>query len=248
MEGKHPFCQKLAKAKKPMIILGESILKRKDGAILQQLLTNLSKYCKIVDEDWVGTNFLPTTASSVGNTYSGLSCTASKINDFDNVKFFYGVGVDNPSFYSNNLKTDCFSVFQTAFSDPALVEANLILPGAAFTEKEGTFLNLEGRPQKTEIALTTPGLGRIDSAIIKAFSEHMKLPLLKSQTFSFLDITNNSKSFTKSLLTKKTLSKKVYKSGFKGVVSDFFMSNSITKNSKIMAKCSSNFRKSFTNF
>jgi len=248
LEGKHPFCQKLAKANKPIVILGESILKRKDGAVLQQLLTNLSKYCKIVSEDWVGTNFLPTTASSVGNTYSGLSSSVSKINDFDNVNFFYGVGVDNPSLCLDNLNPNCFSVFQTAFSDPALVKANLILPGAAFTEKEGTFLNLEGRPQKTEIALTTPGLGRIDSAIIKAFSEHMKLPLLKPQTFSFLDITNNSKSFTKKLLTKKTMSKKIYKSGFKGVVSDFFMSNSITKNSKIMAKCSSNFRKSFTNF
>jgi len=248
LEGKHPFCQKLAKANKPIVILGESILKRKDGAILQQLLTNLSKYCKIVSEDCVGTNFLPTTASSVGNTYSGLSSSVSKINDFDNVNFFYGVGVDSPSLCLDNLNPNCFSVFQTAFSDPALVKANLILPGAAFTEKEGTFLNLEGRSQKTEIALTTPGLGRIDSAIIKAFSEHMKLPLLKPQTFSFLDITNNSKSFTKKLLTKKTMSKKIYKSGFKGVVSDFFMSNSITKNSKIMAKCSSNFRKSFTNF
>jgi NADH dehydrogenase/NADH:ubiquinone oxidoreductase subunit G len=238
----------LAKAKKPIIILGESVLKRKDGTILQQELINLSKYCKIVSEDWVGTNFLPTTASSVGNTYSGLSSALAKINNFDNTKFFYGVGIDDPSFYMKNLKENCFSVFQTAFSDPTLIDANLILPGAAFTEKEGTFLNLEGRPQKTEIALTTPSLGRIDSAIIKAFSEHMNLPSPKSPAFSFLDIANNKRSFTRDLLTKNILSKKIYKSSFKGVVSDFFMSNSITKNSKIMAKCSSNFRKSFTNF
>jgi len=248
LEGKHPFCQKLTKASKPIIVIGESVLKRKDGSILQQSLVNLSKYCKIVSEDWVGVNFLPTTASSVGNTFSGLSCPIAQINDLGNIKFFYGIGVDNPSFYLDNLEKDCFSVFQTAFSDPALVKANLILPGAAFTEKEGTFLNLEGRAQKTEIALTTPGLGRIDSAIIKAFGEHMKLSPRKQQTIPLLDIANNNKSFTKRLLVKKSLSKKIYKGSFKGVISDFFMSNSITKNSKIMAKCSSNFRKSFTNF
>jgi NADH dehydrogenase/NADH:ubiquinone oxidoreductase subunit G len=196
----------------------------------------------------VGTNFLPTTASSVGNTFLGLASPVSKINDLSNIKFIYGVGVDDPSFYLNGLKKDCFSVFQTAFSNPALVNANLILPGAAFTEKEGTFLNLEGRAQKTEIALTTPGLGRTDIAIIKAFGEHMKLSLSKHKQFSFLDIANNGKSFTKNLLVKKASSEKIYKGSFKGVVSDFFMSNAISRNSKIMAKCSSNFRKSFTNF
>merc|ERR1711998_805118 len=99
----------------------ESVLKRKDGPILQQLLVNLSKYTKVVHEDWVGTNFLPTTASSVGSTFLGLASPVSKINDLSNIEFFYGVGVDDPSFYLNGLKKDCFSVFQTAFSNPALV-------------------------------------------------------------------------------------------------------------------------------
>jgi len=67
LEGKHPFCQKLAKANKPIIILGESVLKRKDGLDIQQMVSNLSKTMKIVNEDWVGTNFLPTTANSVNN-------------------------------------------------------------------------------------------------------------------------------------------------------------------------------------
>jgi NADH dehydrogenase/NADH:ubiquinone oxidoreductase subunit G len=248
LEGKHPFCQKLAKANKPFVILGEGILKSIDGKTLQQLVVNLSKYTKVVHEDWVGANLLPTTASSVGNTFLGLSSESPKLNDLNNTKFFYGVGVDNPAFYLDNLKTECFSVFQTAFSNPALVKADLILPGAAFTEKEGTFLNLEGRAQRTEIALTTPGLGRTDIAIIKAFGEHMKLSLPKPKPFSFLNISNNGQSFTKSILTRNTLSKKIYKAGFKGVISDFFLSNSISRNSKIMAKCSSNFRKSFTNF
>jgi NADH dehydrogenase/NADH:ubiquinone oxidoreductase subunit G len=215
---------------------------------LQQLIVNLSKYSKVISENWVGQNFLPTTASSVGNSFLGLNSSVAKINNFEKVKFFWGVGVEKPEFYLNSLNNNCFSVFQTPFSNPALVRANQILPGAAFTEKEGTFLNLEGRAQHTEIALTVPGLGRADVAIFKAFSEHMKLPTPKAKKFSFLNISNNNKSFTKNILKKKALSKKIYKGSFKSVISDFFMTNSITKNSKIMAKCSSNFRKSFTNF
>merc|ERR1711988_1772031 len=117
LEGKHPFCQKLAKANKPFVILGEGILKRKDGANLQQLVVNLSKYAKVVHEDWVGANLLPTTASSVGNTFLGLSSKLPKLNNLNNIKFFYGVGVDDPAFYLDNLETDCFSVFQTAFNN-----------------------------------------------------------------------------------------------------------------------------------
>jgi NADH dehydrogenase (ubiquinone) Fe-S protein 1 len=248
LEGRHPFCKELAKAEKPFVIIGESVLKRKDGLDLQQFIANLSKYTNIVQEDWCGINFLPTTASSVGNSFLGLNSSISKVNDLENINFFFGVGLDNPTNYLKKLNKNCFSVFQTAFSDPSLVAADLILPGSAFTEKEGTFLNMEGRAQKTEIALTTPGLARADVNIIRAFGEHMKSAISEPKAFSFLDIDNNSKSFTKCFLAKQISKKKIYKTSFKGVISDFFISNAITKNSKIMAKCSSNFRKSFTNF
>lgn len=96
LEGKHPFCQKLAKANKPIIILGESVLKRKDGLDIQQMVSNLSKTMKIVNEDWVGINFLPTTANSVNNSYIGLNSTQAKKNHLKNINFFLGVGLDNP--------------------------------------------------------------------------------------------------------------------------------------------------------
>jgi len=129
------------------------------------------------------------------------------------------------------------------------LNANLILPGASFVEKEGTFLNLEGRVQKTEIALATPDLARSDTNIVRAISEYN---MLESSTdyakSTFLEIENNKVSFTKNLFVKPLQSKKIFKNSFKGVISDFFLTNGITYNSKIMAKCSSNFRKSYTNF
>jgi NADH dehydrogenase (ubiquinone) Fe-S protein 1 len=248
-EGKHPFCQKLAKANKPVIILGESVLKRKDGLDIQQIATNLSKNVNIITEDWVGINFLPTTANSVGNSYIGLNNTLPKKNYLNNVHFFFGVGLDNPKDFLNKLPSNCFSVCQAAYSDASLLKTNLILPGASFVEKEGTFLNLEGRVQTTEIALTPPALARTDVNIIRALSEYNSLGNSdETLKMEHLDIENNKNSFTKNLLVKPILTKKIFKNSFKGVISDFFLTNGITNNSKIMAKCSANFRKSFINF
>jgi hypothetical protein len=93
-------------------------------------------------------------------------------------------------------------------------------------------------PKKTEIGLTTPDLARSDISIIRALSEYNLLEKSPKQTkTSFLDIDNNKISFTKGLLTKPVLSKKLFKNSFKGVISDFFLTNAITNNSKIMAKC-----------
>ena len=175
LEGKHPFCQKLAKANKPIIILGESVLKRKDGLDIQQMVSNLSKTMKIVNEDWVGINFLPTTANSVNNSYIGLNSTQAKKNHLKNINFFLGVGLDNPQKFLKHLPLNCFSVCLAAYSDASLLNANLILPGASFVEKEGTFFNLEGRVQKTEIALATPDLARSDANVVRALSEYIML-------------------------------------------------------------------------
>ena len=249
LEGKHPFCQKLAKANKPVIILGESVLKRKDGLDIQQMVTNLSKNMNIVKEEWVGINFLPTTANSVNNTYLGLNNAQDKKNYLNNVDFFFGVGLDNPKKFLNQLPSSCFSVCLAAYSDASLLNASLILPGASFVEKESTYLNLEGRVQKTEIALATPDLARSDANIVRALSEYNMLDSSqKSLGGEYLDIENNKVSFTKNLLVKPLSSKKIFKNSFKGVISDFFLTNAITNNSKIMAKCSANFRKSYTNF
>ena len=130
-----------------------------------------------------------------------------------------------------------------------MLNANLILPGASFVEKEGTYLNLEGRVQRTEIALATPDLARSDINIVRALSEYNMLESSSNAIKSeYLEIENNKISFAKNLFVKPSLSKKIFKNSFKGVISDFFLTNGITNNSKIMAKCSANFRKSYTNF
>jgi hypothetical protein len=97
--------------------------------------------------------------------------------------------------------------------------------------------------------LATPDLARSDINIVRALSEYNMLENSLSYTKSeYLEIENNKISFIKNLSVKPVAFKKIFKNSFKGVISDFFLTNGITNNSKIMAKCSSNFRKSFVNF
>ena len=86
-EGKHSFCQKLIKAKKPFLIVGSSLKKRVDAASLDTLIVKLSKYTKIIDENWFGINFLPLTANKVGEFLLGVD-TKNKQN-LNKIKYLY---------------------------------------------------------------------------------------------------------------------------------------------------------------
>jgi len=111
---------------------------------------------------------------------------------------------------------------------------------------------MEGRTQKTSMALTGPNLARDDSKIIKAlFNTHLKnYQCFKScNSKIFLDHNEAKNTFTKALVFKKKKTFiKVFKTPIKTVLSNFFLSNAITKNSLTMAKCASLFKKNYTNF
>jgi len=259
-EGKHSFCQKLVKAKTPFIILGSSVKKRLDSNSMSSLLRELAKYCNIIDENWLGVNFLPLTANEVGSSLVGVN-TKNDI-DFSEKKFIYCVGLDSYSKVLSKVSEDSFIVAQTAYADPLLQKVNLILPSTSFAEKEGTFVNLEGRIQKTTNALIGPSLARDDLKIAKALFGNQifeKLKLFKkSRTLlnqfeildssNFFDIEKNKNTFTKNLFFKKAVCKKIYKTPFKPVLSNFFSSNILTQNSILLSKCAALFRKNYSNF
>lgn len=111
---------------------------------------------------------------------------------------------------------------------------------------------MEGRAQKTSIALTGPNLARDDVKIIKAlFNSHLKeyKSFKPATSKTFLNFSEAKNTFTKTLvLKKKKTFVKVLKTPIKAVLSNFFSSNAITKNSLTMAKCASLFKKNYTNF
>jgi NADH-quinone oxidoreductase chain G len=250
-EGKHLFCQKLVKAKTPFLIIGSSVRRRLDSKSVSFLVNSLSTYAKICDAEWFGANFLPLNSNSIGKRFIGIN-TQNKIN-LSKKKFIYCVGLDSYAQIKgiNFFKTP-FIVAQTPYSNNFLQQTDLILPSTAFTEKEGIFLNLEGRNQKTSIALTGPSLARDDLKIIKALfpaqlKNHNFLNLADKKTLINFDKSKNT--FVKPLYFSKNINfVKIFKTPLKTVLSNFFISNAITKNSLTMSKCASLFKKNYTNF
>jgi len=250
-EGKHSFCQKLIKSKTPFLILGSSLKKRLDVKSVSFLVNNLSKYVNTWDEEWFGINFLSLTVNGVGKKFIGIN-TQNKLN-ISKKKFIYCVGLDSyETVLNNKLSQSSFIVAQTPYSASSLQKVDLILPSTAFTEKEGTFLNLEGRAQRTSMALTGPNLARDDAKIVTAlFNNHLKgyQPFGPVKSKVFLDINDAKKTFIKPLVLKrKKTFVKIFKTPIKAILSNFFLSNAITKNSLTMAKCASLFKKNYRIF
>ena len=255
VEGKHSFCKKLSKAKKPIVILGSSVKKRLDSTTIENLIKKLSKHCKIIDQNWLGINFLPTTSNSVGESFLGLSQN-QKI-DLSNIDLVYCVGLDFPEKLMMKFNESTIKIIQTPYANSVLKEADLILPSTAFTEKEGTFLNLESRVQKTTTALVGPNLARDDKNIIKAIwavleqksVDYFKYRNIAEKRKFVLDFTENKNSFTKFLIINNKISKgKLIKTPFNNVISNFFRTNALSNNSLTMKKCSNIFQKNYSNF
>jgi len=246
-EGKHIFCQKLVKAKTPIIILGSAIKKRIDSKSIQSLINNLNKYIKIVDENWLGINFLPLTPNKVGSLLLGQS-NQNKLS-LKKIKYAYCVGIDDyKNIYSKLSSKNIFIVNQTPFSNSENNKANLILPNTTFTEKKSTFINLEGRVQETKIVLPGPSLARDDLKIILALFSNIVKENHELKT-NFLNFSRNKKSFNKELQKKKKINyNKIYKTPIKPVITNFFSSNILTKNSIVMSKCANIFKNNYSNF
>ena len=170
--GKNKFSKVLKKAKNPMIILGSGAINRDDGA---QILFNAHKIAEVtgmINDNWNGFNVLQSVASRAG----GLDIGFVPKNSFnlDDMELVYLIGADEIDF--NKIK-NAFVVYQGHHGDNGAHHADVILPGAAYTEKSATFVNLEGRPQRTQQAVFPLGQAKEDWRIIRALSGVMGKPL-----------------------------------------------------------------------
>ncbi|KAL7295476.1 hypothetical protein TKK_0011127 [Trichogramma kaykai] len=169
--GSHPFCEVLKNAKKPMIILGADVLTRKDGdkilAETQSLCKNIEKTVK-TDADWKVFNILHTNASQVTALDVGYAASLEEVKKAKPSVLFL-LGADE------NIKKEDFGesciIYVGSHGDNGAQIADIVLPGAAYTEKTATYVNMEGRAQLTNAAITPPGMARPDWKIIRALSE-----------------------------------------------------------------------------
>jgi NADH-quinone oxidoreductase chain G len=244
LEGKHPICQKIVRSKKPVIFLGESLYKTPSYKIFLENFFKQNSYVSVLREDWFGLNFVSTTPNFTGHCFYSMP----KINSLSSKKVIIGVGIDNASSVTT-LKPK-FSAVSTSFGSNSLSKCDLTLPSSTFTESIGTFLNMESRKQVTEIAFKAPKQAQKNIDIIETFSNFLEYPLLQETIDSrYFQPEENKNSFLKDSLVKAYPNKfKIAKVSIKGCITDFYNTNAITKNSKIMAECSTLARKNFTNF
>ena len=177
--GSHAFGQMLRDAKKPMIIVGQGAIARPDGAAVIAATWRLADEVGALLPDWHGFNMLHTAAARVGALDLGFLPGPQGVG----IDGMLGGGVDvlwllaADEFDTAAIGPDTFVIYQGHHGDCGAARADVILPGAAYTEKNGTYVNTEGRVQRGFAALLPPGEAREDWRILRAMSDVLGAPL-----------------------------------------------------------------------
>ena len=177
-DGSHPFAKVLKNAARPMLIIGTGALSRPDGAQILAAAHAIADGCGMVlpDENWNGFNVLHTAAARVGGLDLGF-VPGQDGRDVAGIVSGAGAGEIDMVYLlgADEIDTtglgDAFVVYQGHHGDVGAARADVILPGAAYTEKNGVYVNTEGRVQIGRMAVTPPGEAREDWKIIRALSE-----------------------------------------------------------------------------
>ena len=240
IEDKNKISKEILDSKKPLFILGESFLRSKSAKYLFNALKEFLDKNKKFSQDWSPLNILSTDAASVGNFDFDLVDESNQlIKDLEENKFeiIYLLGQDNLNFP----KKDEFIIYQGSHGDRGAQMADIILPGAAYTEQAGYYTNLEGKVQKSFKASYPPGEAKEDWQIINEITEKMnnrKLfndrSELESSMFNYL----NLKKEKQKEISKKNFDEKEFKNEDLIVeFKDYYFSNVIARASKTMLDC-----------
>lgn len=172
-----PFGKKLQSTKRPMIIVGSGVVEHVDAkAFFETIGAFVDKHASnnFLQSDWSGYNVLQRAASRAGAYEVGFTVPSPAVAN-TRPKFIWLLGADEVS--EKDLPKDAFVVYQGHHGDRGAQLADVVLPGAAYTEKSGTYLNTEGRVQITRAATSLAGAAREDWKIIRAASEYLGVPL-----------------------------------------------------------------------
>ncbi|XP_043703266.1 NADH dehydrogenase [ubiquinone] iron-sulfur protein 1, mitochondrial [Telopea speciosissima] len=242
-EGRHPFCSALLHAKNPAVIVGSGLFERKDKDAILSAVETIAKLGKVVKPDSNGLNVLLLNAAQAAALDLGLVPESG--NSIESAKFLYLMGADDVDM--DKVPGDAFVVYQGHHGDRSVYRANVILPASAFSEKEGTYENTEGCSQETLPAVPIVGDARDDWKIIRAISEvaGIRLPYdtlgavrsrIRSVAPNLLHLDEREPP-TISSAVKPQFSQRVSIAPFGSAVENFYMTDSITRASKIMAQC-----------
>lgn len=228
----------LKAAKKPMLVMGGGAL-GVDGAHGDAL--KLADKYKMITPEWNGFNVLHFSASRMGGLMLGYAQSGG-ISDIIAAKpklaFFLGADEVDFSQFGDSLK-----VFIGHHGDKGAHAADIILPAAAYTEKNGTYVNLEGRVQRSDKAVYAPGDAREDWSILRALSEVLghKLPFDDFAACRAAMIADVPALGEEGVVSFDWNAPKL-PTGAKGAIGypikDFYLTNAIARASDTMNRCS----------
>ena len=240
--------KKIKNVKKPIFIIGESVLELKNSKYILEKIKNFLIENNFINETWNALNILVQNASTVGAIDLGFY-NIDKNNNFiffdklknREFKLLYLVGSDNLEIKKDNE----FIIYQGSHGDKNASVADVILPAAAYTEQNGLFENLEGRIQMCRKASYPANEALEDWKIFNLINKSLnnsnlfldflsirKLALQEIPNFSEIDLLPNRDKVVKANASLEATSEKI---NIKNI--DYYFSNSIARASKTMSDC-----------
>ncbi|MDR0329911.1 MAG: NADH-quinone oxidoreductase subunit NuoG [Rickettsia sp.] len=245
----HQFAKELEHAKNPVIIIGDGVYSRDDGYAILALIHQMVDKYKIVRDDWNGFNILHNHASMVGsldigfspkNGGNGVSEILQKAERGE-IKFVYLLGSDEIDM--NKIKSS-FVVYQGHHGDNGANVADVIFPASSYTEKDATYVNFEGRPQYGKAATRPVGQAKEDWVIIKNLANSLGLNLgmnnlyeIRTRLAAEFPVFANISEIMSCDFIKFTSLDNLLKSDIVTKPINYYMTDSISRASVIMAKC-----------
>jgi len=231
------------------VLVGAGVAARHDGAAVLSLAAKLALEVGAVRDDWNGFAVLHTAASEAGALDIGFvpgegGLTAAQMTTFGTLDVLFLLGADEVK-----APDGTFVVYVGTHGDRGAHRADVILPGAAYTEKAGLYVNTEGRVQIANRAAFPPGEAREDWAIFRALSETLgrKLPYdslaqLRQAIFKAVPhlagIDEIAPGEVASVKALAAIGGSLEKTPFRSPVEDFYLTNPIARASAVMAECS----------
>ncbi|HSK41236.1 MAG TPA: NADH-quinone oxidoreductase subunit NuoG, partial [Arenibaculum sp.] len=253
LDGRHAFAEVLRGAERPMVIVGMGALARPDGLAVHAAARQVAETYGMVRDDWNGFNVLHTAAAraggleidflpqSGGRDLDGILAGASS----GEIEVVYLLGADEIDMQRLG---NAFVIYQGHHGDRGAHRADVILPGAAYTEKNGLYVNTEGRAQMARMAIFPVGEAREDWKILRALSETVgqtlpfdSLAQLRRQIAEASPVFANVDTVAAAPWQPFGRSGPMEPAPFASPIENYYMTDPVSRASATMAKCTETF-------
>ncbi len=251
LDGESRFSRILEQSEKPMLILGSDLLARKDGALILNYAKKIAEKYGLVKGDWNGFNFLAKSTGLVNGLEVGFVPSTATIDvksildkaESGEIKAVFLHCVDEEIDFTK--LRDSFVIYIGSHGDAGAHNADVILPACAFSEKEATYVNLEGRPQMTSRVVFAQGEAVEDWQIILELGQNLGvdlgyknlIELRKELAAAYPIFTNLDKISKADLVKSENISGQLLEEKLLAKDYNFYLTNVIARASRTLNKC-----------